>query len=294
MNLAKNKKLALSMALNLLLAVALSFLLYLVYPQFMYKLESVENCGRYSVRTYRNWENGTAYFELLMGPEEWGRQPQVPRKIYSHSGTQAFFVESFGADVTGNGVSDLVIKEWNGSASDRGSKYLVLELDGSGVKEIGVIAGLAAVKREDANGDGADELVGGDEAYCSFGGCCNADSPCPQVVLSFDRTQGKFVLNKKLMAKPPLSEEQLHGLSLKYQDDPWWAGEILPPPGLFSTMFDLIYSGNEKQAWELFDASQPEGSRVSKERWQDEIEDALRCSPFNPVIVLADRNREKL
>jgi len=294
MNVAKNKKLLFSIALNVVLAVAFSILLYLVYPQFTHRLDRVENCGRYSVRTYRNWENGRAYFEVLIGPEEWDRQPQIPRRIYSCSGTQAFSVEKFGADVTGNGKSDLVIWQWCGSASGHGSRYRVLELDGSCVKEIGVIAGLAGVKAKDVNGDGVDEFIGYDEAYCCFGGCCHADSPCPQVMLSFDRTQGKFILNKQLMAKPPLPEEQLHRLSLNYKDDPWWAGALLPPPGLFSTMFDLIYGGNEKQAWELFDASQPEGSKVSKEKWQDEIEDALRCSPFNPVTVIADRNREKL
>jgi len=286
-NLDKNKKLVLSIALNVLLALALSILLYLVYPQFIYKLESVENFRSYSVRTYRNWDNGTAYFEVLLGPEDRDREPQVQRRVYSYSGEVAFFVETFGADVTGDGVPDLVIQQWNGSASERGSRYFVLELNGSTVKEIAVIEGLAAVKRKDVNGDGVDELVGYDEAYRSFGGCCCADSPCPRVVLSFDRTLRKFALNKKLMAKPPLSEEQLYGLSLTYKDDPGWADEVLPPPGLFRTMFDLIYNGNEKQAWELLDASWPDGCEFSKQEWKRDVEDALRRSPYSPVAGAA-------
>ncbi len=283
MNLAKNKKLVLSVALNLLLAVAFSMLLYLVYPQFLYELESVENWGCYSVRTYRTRDGNTAYFEVLMRPEESGRRPQVPRRVYSCSGTQAFFVETFGVDVTGNGVPDLVVWQWNGSASGYGSLYRVLELDGSSVNEIAVIEGLSSVKREDVNNDGVNELIGYDEAYCFWGGYDRASSPSPLVVLSFDENQAGFVLNKKLMTKPPLSEEELHELSLEYKDDPWWSAHSAPPGELFRTMFDLVYSGNEKQAWELLDASWSDKSKISKKEWKAEVEDTLRHSPYSPV-----------
>jgi len=280
-----NKKLALSVALNVLLGGALSVLLYLVYPQFTYQLDSVEYRGRYNVRTYRNYGTGAAYFEVLLGPEEWDRQPQVPRRIYSRSGTQAFFITAFGADVTGNGVPDLVVQQWNGSASEFGSRYLVLELDGSAVKEVAMIEGLAAVKCEDLNEDGIREITGGDEAYCFWGGYSRASSPCPAVVLSFDKTQARFVLDRKLMAKPPLSQEQLGRLSLEYKNECWGAEGDLPPARLFNTMFDLIYSGNERQAWELCDACWLQGSPFSEEKWKEEVRDALRHSPFNPAIA---------
>jgi hypothetical protein len=282
MNLTKNRKLALSITLNVLLAGALLTLFYLVYPQFMYRLESVENFGSYSVRSYRNWENGSAYFEVLRGSEEWDRQPQVPRRIYSCSGTQAFLVETF-ADITGNGVPELVIQQWSGSASGRGSRYLVLGLDGSTVKEMAVIKGLLSVKCEDPDRDGIKEIIGYDEAYAGFYGFGATNSPLPFVVLSFDETQARFVLNRKLMAKPPLSEEELSRLSAEYKNDPRWSGWSVPPGRLFDTMFDLIYSGNEKQAWELFDTSWPDGCRFSKEQWKGDVQDALRHSPFNPA-----------
>ncbi len=282
MNLAKNKKLVLSVALNVLLMAALSMLLYLVYPQFLYELQSVENWGCYSVGTYRTRDGNTGYFEVLMRPEESGRRPQVPRRMYSCSGTQAFFVETFGVDVTGNGVPDVVVRQWNGSASDYGSRYRVLELDGSGAKELTVIEGLSSVKREDVNKDGVDELIGYDEAYCFWGGYDRASSPSPLVVLSFDENQGRFILNRKLMAKPPLSDEKLRELSLTYKNDAWWSAHSAPPGELFRTMFDLIYSGNEKQAWELLDTSWSGGSKISKEEWKAEVEDTLRYSPYSP------------
>lgn len=291
MKLAKNKKLAVSMALNVLLAVALSILLYLVYPQFVYELDSVDHWTRYSVRTYRDWDKGTAYFEVLVGPEEWSRRPQVPRRIYSCSGEVAFFVESLGVDVTGNDVGDLVIQQWSGAASGHGSRYLVLEMDGSHVKEIAIVEGLAGVNAGDLNHDGVHELIGRDEAYCFWGGYSRAASPCPLVVLSFDRTQARFVLNKKLTAKPPLSEEELCELSLGYKNDPWWSAHSAPPGELFCTMFDLVYSGNEKQAWQLFDASWPERFGIFKEEWKREVDDALRYSHFSPLA--ADSNKEE-
>ncbi len=283
--LAKNKKLVLSVALNVVLAAALLILLYLVYPQFLYRLDSVENFGGYSIRTYRNDRGTKAYFEVLRRSEEWDGLPHVPRRVYSGSGEVAFAVESFGADVTGKGMPDLVIQQWCGSASGQGSTYFVLEPDGSTVKKIAAIQGLAGIKCEDADQDGIKELVGCDETYCFFGGFSRAGSPLPSVVLSFDPAQGRFVVNKRLMAKPPLPEEQLKQLSLKYRDDPWWTEGSHPPEGLFGTIFDLIYTGNEKQAWELLDASWPHGCKFSKEEWKRDVEDALRSSPYSPLGV---------
>jgi hypothetical protein len=289
--LARNKRLVLSIALNVLLAGALSILLYLVYPQFIYELESVNNWQRYSVRTYRSYENGAAYFEVLMGPEEWLRQPKVRRRIYSYSGTQAFYVEKVGADVTGNGVPDLVIRQWYGSAHGD-SKYLVLELDGSVVKEIDVVDHLLGVECQDLNDDGILEITGVDRSYIFFLGESCAASPSPPVVLSFDKTQARFVLDKKLMARPPFSRDQFNELSAKYKNDPQWSKESHPPSDLFDTMLNLIYTGNEGQAWELFDASWPDGSTISKEQYQEDVRAELNRSHFYPAI--ADWNKEKL
>ena len=66
-SLRKNKKLALSVALNVLFAFALLALFYYVYPQLIYELDSVNNIrGRCSIRTYRK-DFGSAYFEVVRG-----------------------------------------------------------------------------------------------------------------------------------------------------------------------------------------------------------------------------------
>ncbi len=286
----KNKILVLSIALNVSLAVALSILFYLVYPQLIYELESVRNWDRYSVRIYRK-DFGSSYFEVLMGSEEYLIQPHVLRRIYSHSGEQKFYVELLGSDVTGNGVPNLVVSQYLGGAHGV-YRYLVLELDGSSVNEVDVIDGIDAEFR-DLNNDGLLEITGIDRAYGYFLGDSFAASPRPLVVLSFDKTQAKYVLDRQLMSKSPFSQDQLNELSLKYREDVRWHKESRPPSKLFDTMLKLIYNSNEKQAWELFDASWPEGVNtiMPKEEYKEDVVNELRRSPFYSVI--AGWNKEK-
>jgi hypothetical protein len=279
--LGNNRKLVLSITVNVLFTFALSILLYLVYPQLIYELDSVSDMfRRYSVRTYRR-DSGLAYFEVLRGH----------KRLYSYSAKQRFFVEIIGSDITGDGVPNLVIRQWQGSAHGD-SRYLVLEMcDDSVVNEIDVINGLLDVKFQDLNNDGIVEVTGLDTSYSYFYGDSFASSPLPLVVLSFDETQAKFAPDKKLMSKRPFSWEQFDRLSLKYKKDTGWYKESRPPSTLFLTVLELIYSGNEEQAWELFDASWPDVSKVPKEQYKEALERNLRNSPFYSVI--ADWNKEK-
>lgn len=271
--LSKDKILALSIAINVLLVFALSIFLYLVYPQFIYELESVNNWDRYSVRTYRRYEGGQACFEILMGH----------KRLYSYSAKQAFYVELIGTDITGNSMPNLVIRQWQGSAHGD-STYHILELDNSNVNEIDVVDGLIDVEFKDLNNDGIIEITGLDKAYSYFGGGCFTGSPLPFVVLSFDTTQAKFFPDVKLMSKASIPLDQLNTFISKYKKDPMWSEERRPPTELFSTMLMLIYSGNEEQAWELFEASWHDGSVVPKEQYKEVLKGDMRKSPFYPVI----------
>ena len=163
---AHNKKLVLSIALNIILGVAFSMLLYLVYPQFIYELESVTSMGRYSVRTYRTFY-GQTYFEILFGPEEYDGRPKVLRRIYSCSGEDRFSVAAFRRDMMGTGLPNLVIDQYLGGAHGP-SRYLILELDGSVVKKIDAIDGLYGPELEDLNDDGICEITCVDGAYGYF------------------------------------------------------------------------------------------------------------------------------
>jgi len=129
------------------------------------------------------------------------------------------------------------------------------------------------------------EITGKDKSYSYFLGESNAGSPSPRVVLSFDKTQQRFVLDKPLMSKSPLSPDQLETLSVKYRKDTRWHAKSRPPTELFDTMLELIYGGNEKQAWELFDASWPDGSTIPREQYREDIEGELSRSPFYVALV---------
>jgi hypothetical protein len=225
-----------------------------------------------------------------MGPGKYLRQPRLLRRIYSYSGRQAFYVEIFGKDLTGNGVPNLVIRQWKGSAHGD-SEYLVLEINDSVITETDIVDDLLDVKFQDLNNDGITEIAGLDKAYSYFLGDSFAASPCPLVVLSFDKIQAKFVPDKKLMSKRPWSQSQLDKLGLQYKNDPSWSEETRPPSEIFDTMLKLIYSGNEQQAWELFDASWPDAAKIPKEQYRRSIEVHSRKSLFYPVI--AGWNKEK-
>jgi hypothetical protein len=221
-----------------------------------------------------------AYFEVLRGY----------KRIYSCSGKQAFSVEIFGTDMTGNGVPNLVIRQWQGSAHGD-SRYLILEIcDDSIVNEVDVINGRLSVEFRDVNQDGIVEIAGKDKAYSYFGGDCFAGSPLPLVVLSFDKTQAKFVPDRKLMSKHPFSRDQFNTFSLKYRKDTRWSKESRPPSELFVTMLERIYSGNEKQAWELFDASWPDNFEISKEKYKEALKNDSRKSHF--YCFIADWDNE--
>ena len=277
---AKSKILISSILIILLLAVAILVFLCFVYPQLMYELDSVRNWNRYSVRIYRK-DFGSSYFEVLLGH----------RKIYSCTGEQKFSVESLGSDVTGNGVPNLVVSQYLGGAHGK-SRYLVLELVGSKVKEVDVIDGIDAEFR-DLNNDGLPEITGIDRGYDFFLGDSFAASPRPSVVFSFDKTKKKYILDRQLMTKRPFSLDKLNELSTKYRENARWHKESRPPSKLFDTMLKLVYSGNKKQAWELFDASWPDGANtnISKEEYKEDVENELRRSLFYPVI--AGWNKEK-
>jgi len=277
---AKSKILISSILIIVLFAFAILVLLCFVYPQLIYEMDFVKNWDRYSIRIYRK-DFGSSYFEVLLGH----------KKIYSCSGEQRFYIEIFGKDITGNGVPNLIVRQYLGGAHGA-YRYLVLELDGSAVKEVDIINGLEAEFR-DLNNDGLPEITGIDRAYDYFLGDSFAVSPCPLVVLSFDKAQAKYVLDKQLMTKSPFSPDQLNEISKKYREDTRWQKESRPPSVLFDTMLKLIYSGNEIQAWELFDASWPDGAntKISREEYKEDVENELKRSSFYPVI--AGLNKEK-
>jgi hypothetical protein len=125
-----------------------------------------------------------------------------------------------------------------------------------------------------------------------------AGSPAPEVILRF--SNGKYRLANNLMRKPPLSRKKLREIAQAVQSDEQWENsENLPLPAsiwstptlLWSTMLDLIYTGNEKAAWDFFEKAWPK-PRNGKQSSLREFQEVLFSSQYWPQIRKMNRGQE--
>ena len=154
-----------------------------------------------------------------------------------------------GKDINGDGVSDVVITEWTRGAHCC-SLFHVFSL-GSVVNEIAVIDAQHSDESEfvDAHHNGILDFSTRDWTFAywkrSF-----AESPAPAIFLKWDKT--RYILDADQMRRPPLGAIELEDEALKIKVDSQWSDEwreCLPPSSMWATMLDLIYSGNDYQAW---------------------------------------------
>jgi hypothetical protein len=175
-----------------------------------------------------------------------------------------------GNDVTGNGHPDLIVCSWT-----RGAHccfdYTVLSLGKSFAKLPTIKGQDHQFVFKDLDSDGISEAIGYDSNF-DYWNVSYADSPAPLVILTFRR--GKPVLDVALMKTPPLTDAQLRTMADKltkeiHKDQSQREangastasnGAILAPE-IWRDMLNLIYTGNGKQAWELFDLVWPRGTK---------------------------------
>ena len=112
-----------------------------------------------------------------------------------------------------------------------------------------------------------------------------ASSPAPEIILRYE--QGKYILALELMRRPPKTKEEF--AQVKRQVKEKLETDMKEQSGDFSLalvvnpMFDMIYSGNAKQAWQLFDEvwTEQEPNRQETVKF---IQEALTSSPYWPEI----------
>jgi len=138
---------------------------------------------------------------------------------------------------------------------------------------------------KDVNGDGIYELVGYDSTF-DYWNASYADSQAPEIILSFNPAKKSFDLNVDLMKKPAPSQGDLikkieEIRSNKEMSD---RGNIegFPSP-MWGYMLDLIYSGNEKSAWEFLDLAWPKNGQ-DKNDFKKEFQNQLEKSPYYEEI----------
>jgi len=188
-----------------------------------------------------------------------------------------------GRDITGLGKPNLIFSVWSGGAHCCYT-FHILEL-GDRVREIAKVdaADSDYAHFEDVNKDGIYEFVGWDFTFAYWHAGFNG-SPAPVIVLRFNGAG--YELAPDLMRKPAPSAEELGKKREKVRHADWTDG--YPPPLLWGTMLNLIYTGHSELAWRFVsDAWMP--VRTPKKTFLRDFCGQLARSPYfdelRPTIV---------
>jgi hypothetical protein len=166
------------------------------------------------------------------------------------------------ANITGNGIQDLVVAEWSGGAHCC-MTYYIFEL-GNEFRLIDTIfAEHGGANFEDVDGDGIPEIQMSDWSYAYVFGCF-ASSPSPDMVLRY--TNGHYEVASDLMqtAAPDATglQQMADEIRTNYAhmvETGEWSDEWAADSGLWQQMLDLIYGGHEEESLELFNLAWPQG-----------------------------------
>ena len=157
---------------------------------------------------------------------------------------------SSGIDLLGDGSPNLVVTIWTGGA--HGMFYVNVFSLGDTFKYLGEIDTLYGGGRGfvDCDNRYGFEYEVLDWNFANWN-CCFADSPAPRVILHY--SDGEFLPDLDLMRGQGRIFQELedyaHGNGLIVEVK---AKDPLPKVKLWSTMLDLIYSGNMADAWRFF------------------------------------------
>lgn len=241
-------------------------------------LRNAASFGPYLVCTYTYYDGDIAKgsYEVLRDGERVYAQTGI-RFTIGGQGTDPNPLIVIGKDITGNGVPNLVVRQFMGSAH-RDELYYVFEI-GDEFRKLAVITASGGGFRkldEDANL----EFVTYDNTFAYFDGYSYADCPRPRVVLRY--REGGYLLACDQMVSAAPAAETLADLASRMRVDPWWS-QGRAPPTLVRQVVDLIYAGQAQSGWKLLDLSWPR-QLAGKDRCRHKLVTALRASPYWPQL----------
>lgn len=222
--------------------------------------------GEYTVRTYSAWLCCIGSFEIRKGGQS----------IYARRGGR-FWVGRFwgpneneytvplGQDITGDGLPNLVLREYTGGAHCC-SYYYVFTIGPEFRFIETIVGGDYDSYLKDLDGDGNWEFVVHDWVIlpCTIWACCCG--PDPYVILHYE--DGAYHLALDLMRKPAPSAEDLEQ----------WAQELEPHErnaALWDAVLDLIYMGHPELVEPFLEFVWPD---------EEERRDALMDSVFRGIL----------
>ena len=252
----------------------------------------------YVVRIYfdKSGDGNDAYYEIL-------RDDKPVYKQRAHGKGEKFFIGTMypddpdaplvkmGADITGEGVPDLVISEWTGGANCC-LRFHIFEI-GPTFRKICVIDAEFgdqpphfAHLDKDSRSRGLQVMIS-DWTFVNWHSDF-ADSPAPKVILRY--SDGTYRISPDLMRTPaPTAARDLDAKAAEVRAYPasakggaWPRASVAPE--LWATMLDLIYSGHEADAWKFLDAAWP--PKVSgKDAFVRDFRSQLTKSPYWPAVT---------
>lgn len=222
------------------------------------------------------------------------------RPVFSHSGHMLSLEQEFhdperliaGEDITGDNIPNLVFYDWSGGAHCCMTMY-ILSL-GKTIQPVAEIHGAHSCPMlKDLDEDGIPEVVMNDWTF-AYWKSWFSDSPAPTIILRHEK--GRYVVDLEKMRKPAPTGAQLRATaetvrSVHRDED---RKELLDKFGmarcdLWREMLELIYTGNDAQAWRLLDMAWPFGDKA-REQFQQEFRMQLFVSPaWDALIDLNNR-----
>jgi len=187
-----------------------------------------------------------------------------------------------GDDITGDGNPNLVVSIFTGGPHCcMIENILSFQPDGS-IEVIGTVDARDGGWFEDVDGDGSYEYVMKDLSlsYGTFGFNTKAVN-YPIVILSFNGS--RYVLAGEMMRMPAPTPAERQQLITRIRSGEWHS-YMWGKCQLWSDMLHLIYTGNEKVAFQLFDEAWPPGIEGREESLARFMK-ALKQSPYRAEIL---------
>ena len=184
-----------------------------------------------------------------------------------------------GNDLTGEGVPELLISEWSGGAHCCYTFHLFrLGPQFSHIQDISL---RDADESAFVHRDGMKSLVLVTNDYSAFAYFPSsfAGSPAGRVFLSFQ--DGRFRPDASLMKSSAPKPGEIAKCAALFKPSRDWKSS--QPIGMWYYATDLIYTGNEAEAWDLLDAAWG-GSAADKKKYLDEYRSRLRKSVYYPEL----------
>lgn len=184
-----------------------------------------------------------------------------------------------GTDITGSGVSELLVSEFTGGAHCC-TTYHVLALE----PFVRVLATIdtqdSGARFEDLDGRPGLEAITADTTF-AYWNTYYAASPKPRVVLAWNGSA--YVADPALMAAPAPAADALRAEAAAVAASDQWADDQMDPD-LWRTMLDLIYSGHADLAWSFLDEGWP-ADRDGRDDFRTALLCQLATSPYWDAVA---------